>query len=48
MMLKEANQQAIILAYNKANKKTNIIRKNFYVTYIDELAKTDLKLVIKY
>ena len=44
MMLKEANQQAIILAYNKANKKTNIIRKNFYVTYIDELAKTDLKI----
>ncbi len=44
MMLKEANQHAIILAYNKANKKTNIIRKNFYVTYIDELAKTDLKI----
>lgn len=44
MMLKEANQQAVILAYNKANKKTNIIRKNFYVTYIDELAKTDLKI----
>ncbi|MDD4719173.1 MAG: PDZ domain-containing protein [Bacilli bacterium] len=44
LMLKEANQQAIMLAYTKAKKEVKILNKKFYVTYVDEIANTDLKI----
>ena len=44
MLLKEANQTAIILGYTKALKKVKISNKSFLVTYIDKDAKTDLKI----
>ncbi len=42
--LEEANQTAIILAYNKALKEVKINDNKLYVTYVDSLAKTDLKI----
>ncbi|MDD4282965.1 MAG: PDZ domain-containing protein, partial [Bacilli bacterium] len=44
LMLKEANQQAIMLAYTKAKKQVTVLNKKFFITYIDEIAKTDLKI----
>lgn len=44
LMLEEANNNAILLAYKKANKEVNIISNRLYVTYIDELADTDLQI----
>lgn len=44
LMLKEANDNAIILAYKKANKTINIKDSKILITYIDELAKTNLKI----
>ena len=44
VMLNEANQEAIILAYTKANQEIKIIDKHLYITYIEEGAKTDLKI----
>lgn len=44
LMLEEANNNAIILAYQKANKKIKVINNKLYVTFVDELAKTDLKI----
>lgn len=44
MMLKEASDNATILAYSKANKKYKIKKQEMYVTYIDEDAKTNLKI----
>ncbi len=43
-MLKEANQEAIILAYTKAGKEVRINNKHLYVTYIDSQAQTNLKI----
>lgn len=44
LMLEEANNNAILLAYKKANKAVNVISNKLYVTYIDELAVTNLKI----
>ena len=44
MMLKESINNAIINAYNKAEKEYKIINSELYVTYIDKIAKTDLKI----
>ena len=44
MMLKESINNAIINAYKKAEKEYKIINSELYVTYIDKIAKTDLKI----
>ncbi len=44
LMLNEANNQAIILAYEMAGKKIEIKRESFFITYVDESAITDLKV----
>lgn len=44
LLLDEANQNAIILAYQKANKKVDIIDQQLFITFVDTLAKTDLKV----
>lgn len=42
MLLEEANDNALIVAFSKANKKIDIISNDLYITHIDENAKTDL------
>jgi len=44
MFLKEANDIATIIAYQKSGKKLKIKNRNLYVTYIDPSSKTDLKI----
>lgn len=44
LLLKEANQTAILYAYQKASKEVTIKSSKSYVTYIDEKAKTNLKI----
>ncbi len=44
LQLEEANQNAILVAYQKASKTVNKINSHLYVTYIDPLAETDLKV----
>ena len=44
IMLKEANDTAIIKAYEKAGKEYNILSQKIVVTYIEEKANTDLKI----
>ena len=44
MLLKEANDNALIVAFSKANKKIDIISNKLYITHIDENAKTDLSI----
>lgn len=44
LMLKTANQNAIRVAYEKANKEIKIISEKIYLIYIDEQAKTNLKI----
>ena len=44
IMLKEANDIAIKLAYQKANKSITIKDNKVYAIYIDKTAKTDLKV----
>ncbi len=44
LLLKEANQNAIIVAYNKANKKYKIIDEKIIVSYVVEDALTNLKI----
>lgn len=44
LMLEEANQDALIYAYRKANKEVKINSEEIYITYIYEEAKTDLKV----
>lgn len=44
LMLEEANNNAILLAYKKANKEVKVISNKLYVTYIDEIADTNLKI----
>lgn len=44
LLLEEANQNAIILAYEKANKEIEVINQQFFITFVDLLAKTDLKV----
>lgn len=42
--LKEANQNAIFVAYHKAKKETNITDTHQYIIYIDEKSKTNLRI----
>lgn len=44
LMLKEANTNAVVLAYQKASKKVTILEEKVYVTYIDKSAQTDLQV----
>lgn len=44
LMLDESIQNAIISAYNLANKEVTINNEECYVTYIDSLANTNLKV----
>lgn len=44
ILLKEANSNAVVLAYTKANKKIKINDTKTLVTYVLENAKTDLKV----
>ncbi len=42
--LEEANQNALLLAYQKAGKKYQVKKKNFYVLYVEEKEKAPLKV----
>lgn len=42
LLLKEANNNAIIVAYNEVGKKVDIINQDLIVSYVDTKAKTDL------
>lgn len=42
LLLEEANQNAVILAYEKAGKDVQIKKSDIYITYIYEEAKTDI------
>lgn len=44
LLLKESNQNAILVAYQNANKEISVIKREYYVTYVDPNAKTDLKI----
>lgn len=44
LMLEEANNTAIKLAYERANRKYMISNQELYITYIDEIAKTDMEV----
>lgn len=44
MLLKEANDIATIVAYEKAGRKIKIKNKKLYITYIDPSSQTDLKI----
>lgn len=44
MLLNEANDVATIIAYQKSGKELKIKNKEFYITYIDPEAKTNLKI----
>lgn len=42
--LENANQTAIMLAFNKAGKELNISSKHFYIIYVDEKEKDGLRV----
>ena len=44
LLLDEANQNAILVAYRYANKEVKIIEEKLYITYIDIESKTNLKV----
>lgn len=44
LQLEEANQNAIKVAFQKAGKEVQIKNTKLYITYIDKLADTDLKV----
>ncbi len=44
LMLEEANQDALIYAYLKANKKVKIIKEEIYITYIDDSFDNNFKI----
>lgn len=44
MLLEEANDISLLVAYKYSNIKYEITNNKVYATYIDELAKTDLKI----
>lgn len=44
MLLKEANQNAVFLAYQRAGKQITINKQKHYVVYIAKEAKTNLKI----
>lgn len=44
LLLNESIDNAIISAFKLANKNINIKSEEYYVTYIDEIAETDMKI----
>lgn len=44
LMLEEANQNAIMVAYQKANKEVRITKQTMYITYLDPNLDCDLKV----
>lgn len=44
LQLEEANQNAIIVAFEKAGKTVKKTNKQLYVTYVDKIADTNLKV----
>ena len=44
MLLEEANDNAVIVAYRKANKEIKVVDNDLYITYLDSDAKTDLEV----
>lgn len=44
MLLKEANDTALLVAYKHSDIDYKVTDNKVYVTYIDEIAKTDLKI----
>lgn len=44
MYLQDANQSAIIVAYNKANKKVEISSHHYLIYYVDPKASNDIKI----
>ena len=42
--LTDANQSAVLTAFNTANKPIKIVNTNFYILYIEEDSITDLKI----
>lgn len=44
LMLKSANNLAIKQAFTKASKEVEIVENKLFITYIDKLANTDLKI----
>lgn len=44
MLLKEANNTALLVAFNHSNTQYKTENHKIYITYIDDLAKTNLKL----
>ena len=44
LALKEANNNAIIVAYNKTGNEVKIINQEFYIAYVDIDAETNLKV----
>lgn len=44
LSLEQANGSAIMVAYNLAGKKIDIVDTHHYIIYVDELAQTDLKI----
>lgn len=44
MLLEEANDTALLVAYKHSDIDYKITNNKVYITYVDELAKTDLKI----
>lgn len=44
LLLNEANNNAIIVAYKQAGKEINIFNEHLYITYVDASAHTNLKI----
>lgn len=44
LLLDEANQNAVIVAYQKANKPLTITEENLYITLVDSELQSDLKI----
>ena len=44
LLLKQASQTAVMVAYTKANKEIKIKNTNFYIAYIDENVNSNLKI----
>ena len=44
LLLDEANNNAIVLAYNKAGKQLSISNEHLFITYVDNESETNLKI----
>ena len=44
LLLQESISNAVISSFTLAQKQINVIKENCYITYVDESAKTDLKI----